>query len=118
MGDVVLTELLRDRGLLPETPSSIDAFLAGVTEDDLPHVLALAHDLRDAWLRVEYALNVQAVGRQLKLADARNARLAVVIGPDDRARGEVMVKDLTSKSQRAVPRQDVVVDLLASLDGR
>jgi hypothetical protein len=29
-----------------------------------------------------------------------------------------MVKDLTSKSQRAVPRQDVVVDLLASLDGR
>jgi histidyl-tRNA synthetase len=118
MGDVVLTELLRDRGLLPETPSSIDAFLAGVTEEDLPHVLALAHDLRDAGLRVEYALNVQAVGRQLKLADARNARLAVVIGPDDRARGEVMVKDLTSKSQRAVPRQDVVVELLASLDGR
>jgi histidyl-tRNA synthetase len=118
MGDVVLTELLRDRGLLPERPSSIDAFLAGVTEDDLPHVLALAHDLRDAGLRVEYALNVQAVGRQLKLADARNARLAVVIGPDDRARGEVMVKDLTSKSQRAVPRQGVVVDLLASLDGR
>jgi histidyl-tRNA synthetase len=118
MGDVVLTELLRDRGLLRETPSSIDAFLAGVTEDDLPHVLALAHDLRDAGLRVEYALNVQAVGRQLKLADARNARLAVVIGPDDRARGEVMVKDLTSKSQRAVPRQDLVVDLLASLDGR
>jgi histidyl-tRNA synthetase len=118
MGDVVLTELLRDRGLLPETPSTIDAFLAGVTEDDLPHVLALAHDLRDAGLRVEYALNVQAVGRQLRLADARNARLAVVIGPDDRARGEVMVKDLTSKSQRAVPRQDVVVNLLASLDGR
>jgi histidyl-tRNA synthetase len=118
MGDVVLTELLRDRGLLPETPSSIDAFLAGVTEDDLPHVLALAHDLRDAGLRVEYALNVQAVGRQLKLADARNARLAVVIGPDDRARGEVMVKDLTSKSQRAVSRQDIVVDLLGSLDGR
>jgi histidyl-tRNA synthetase len=118
MGDVVLTELLRDRGLLPETPSSIDAFLAGVTEEDLPHVLALAHDLRDAGLRVEYALNVQAVGRQLKLADARNARLAVVIGPDDRARGEVMVKDLASKAQRAVPRQDVVVELLASLDGR
>lgn len=111
MGDVVLTELLRDRGLLPETPSSIDAFLAGVTEDDLPHVLALAHELRDAGLRVEYALNVQAVGRQLKLADARNARVAVVIGPDDRARGEVMIKDLQSKSQHAVARQDVVAEL-------
>src|SRR6266481_8648882 len=70
-----------------------------ITEADLPHVLALAHELRDAGLRAEYALGPQAVGRQLKLADARNARLAVVIGPDDRARGEVMVKDLAGKSQ-------------------
>jgi histidyl-tRNA synthetase len=53
---------------------------------------------------VEYALAPQAVGKQLKLADARNARLAVVIGPDDRARGEVMVKDLTTQSQRSVAR--------------
>ena len=39
------------------------------------------------------------MGKQLKLADARNARFAVVIGPDDRARGEVMVKDLAGKGQ-------------------
>ena len=37
-------------------------------------VLALAHELRDAGLRVEYALGAQAVGKQLKLADARHAR--------------------------------------------
>ena len=45
--------------------------LAAITEDDLPHVLGLAHELRDAGLRVEYALGPQAVGKQLKLADAR-----------------------------------------------
>ena len=94
MGDVVLGELLRERGLAPADTSSIDVFLAGITDEDLPFVLALAHELRDAGLRAEYALGAQAVGKQLKLADARNARLAVVIGPDDRARGEVMVKDL------------------------
>jgi histidyl-tRNA synthetase len=108
MGDVVLAELLRDRGLVPTDVSSIDVFLAAITEDDLPHVLALAHELRDAGLRAEYALGPQAVGRQLKLADARNARLAVVIGPDDRARGEVMVKDLAGKSQQGVRRDEVV----------
>jgi histidyl-tRNA synthetase len=111
MGDVVLAELLRDRGLAPGEPASIDVFVAGVTEEDLPHVLALAHQLRDAGLRAEYALSAQAVGRQLKLADSRGARLAVVIGPDDRARGEVVVKDLAGKTQAAVARDAAITHL-------
>ncbi len=112
MGDVVLAELLRDRGLAPGEAASIDVFLAGVTEEDHPHVLALAHELRDAGLRAEYALSAQAVGKQLRLADARGARLAVVIGPDDRARGEVVVKDLEAKTQDPVPRAEVVARLV------
>ncbi|MBA3260808.1 MAG: histidine--tRNA ligase [Gemmatimonadales bacterium] len=108
MGDVVLAELLRDRGLIPGEASSIDVFLAGITEDDLPHVLALTHELRDAGLRAEYALSSQAVGKQLKLADSRRARLAIVIGPDDRARGEVMVKDLAGKAQSSIARDAVL----------
>ncbi len=113
MGDVVLAELLRERGLVPADSSSIDVFLAAITEEDLPHVLALAHELRDAGLRAEYALGPQAVGKQLKLADARNARFAVVIGPDDRARGEVMVKDLAGKGQSGVERDRVLERLSA-----
>ena len=112
MGDVVLGELLKERGLLPVDRASIDVFVAAITPDDLPHVLALAHELRDAGLRCEFALGAQAVGKQLKLADARNARAAVVVGPDDRARGEVMVKDLRGKTQRAVAREAVVAALL------
>ncbi len=108
MGDVVLAELLRERGLVPADVSTIDVFFAAVTEEDWPFVLALAHEARDAGLRAEYALGAQPVGKQLKLADARSARLAVVIGPDDRARGEVMVKDLAEKRQEAVARDQVV----------
>jgi histidyl-tRNA synthetase len=116
MGDVVLGELLRDRGLAPADDSSIDVFLAAITEADMPFVLRLAHELRDAGLRVEYALGAQAVGKQLKLADARKARFAVVIGPDDRARGEVMVKDLEGKGQEGVAR-DRIVERLAQDTG-
>jgi histidyl-tRNA synthetase len=56
-------------------------------------------------------LGPQAVGKQLKLADARNARYAVMIGPDDRARGEVMLKDLRGKGQEAVSRGRVTARL-------
>ncbi len=111
MGDVVLGELLKERGLAPAGAAALDVFVAAVTEDDVPHVLALARELRDAGLSVEYALGGQPVGKQLKLADARSARAAVVIGPDDRARGEVQLKDLATKTQRAIPRQDVVAQL-------
>lgn len=103
MGDVVLGELLKDRGLLPEPPASIDLLLAAVTPEDQPHLLALSHQLRDAGLRVEFVMGSLALGKQLRFADARRARLAVVVGPDDRARGEVQVKDLAGKTQAAVP---------------
>jgi histidyl-tRNA synthetase len=106
-GDVVLGELLKDRGLVPTVEGSIDVFIAAIQSDDVPHALQLAHQLRDAGYRVEYTLSGQAVGKQLKLADARNARIGIVIGPDDRARGEVMLKDLKLKKQEGVALEAV-----------
>jgi histidyl-tRNA synthetase len=108
IGDVVLGELLKDRGLAPPTPATIDVFVAGVTEDDLPHVLRVTHQLRDAGIRVEYALKPEALGKQLKLADSREAVLAVVIGPDDRAKGEVQLKELRNKAQHAVKNEELI----------
>ncbi|MGH7518353.1 MAG: histidine--tRNA ligase [Gemmatimonadales bacterium] len=115
MGDVVLAELLKHRGLAGPGSGSVDVFVASVTEDDVSHVLRLAHELRDAGMRVEYALAHQALGKQLKLADARRARFAVVIGPDDRARGEVVVRDLEVKSQASVSRLAAAERLTAAL---
>jgi histidyl-tRNA synthetase len=117
MGDVVLAELLRDRGLLPAESARIDVFVAFITQDDLAQALALAHQLRDAGLRVEYPLTPQAVGKQLKLADARRAKLAVVIGPDERARGELVIKDLSTGTQEAVPQASAATLIRARIHG-
>lgn len=117
MGDVVLTELLRERGKAPPTEPTVDVFLAAISHDDIAEVLGLARELRDAGLRVEYALAPQAVGKQLKLADARGARVAIVVGPDDRARGEVMVKDLRGKGQVPVSRGAVKDHVTALVQG-
>jgi histidyl-tRNA synthetase len=108
MGDVVLGELLKERGLHPALPASIDVFVASVTPDDVAHVLRLANELRTAGVRVEYALNGNALGKQLNLANTRGARFAVVIGPDDRAKGEVQLKDLANKTQEAITASSLV----------
>ncbi|MEO8199632.1 MAG: histidine--tRNA ligase [Gemmatimonadota bacterium] len=115
-GDVVLGELLKDRGLLPLTRGSIDVFIVSITGEDVPHALAHAHALREAGFRVEYTLSGQAVGKQMKLADARHARVAIVIGPDDRARDEVMIKDLELKTQHSVPVDKIVPTLAGILN--
>jgi len=111
MGDVVLSELLGERGLTAVATTGLDVFIAAVTADDQPDLLALAHELRDAGLRVEYALGGSSVRKQLELADARRSRYAVVLGPDERARGEVILRDLEAKAQRAVAREAVVAEI-------
>jgi histidyl-tRNA synthetase len=115
MGDVVLAELLKDRGVaLPAAPA-VSVVVAAVTHGDRPHVLRIVHELRDAGVGVEYALSAQPLGKQLKLGDARGADLAVVVGPDDRARGEVVVKDLRGSTQRAVPASRLLAEIAAML---
>ena len=115
MGDVVLGELLKDRDLAPTPPAAIDVFVAAIEGADVPHVLRLAHELRDAGLRVEFALSAQPISKQLRLADSRGARFAIVAGPDERARGEVMLKDLRAKSQGPVVMVELVKHLRQEL---
>jgi histidyl-tRNA synthetase len=115
MGDVVLGELLRERGLAPAPAASIDCFLAAIEEGDHPFLLGLARQLRDAGWRVEYALGHQNLGKQMKLADARGVRLVVVMGEDERARGAVVLKDLGERTQREVPLAELFGALTAVL---
>ncbi|HKI94429.1 MAG TPA: ATP phosphoribosyltransferase regulatory subunit, partial [Gemmatimonadales bacterium] len=102
MGDVVLGELLKDRGLAPMTADGLDVFLVAVTSQDVPFVLGLAHQLRDRGVSVEFALKEQAIARQLKLAAARPARFAVLIGPDEREAGSAVVRDLKEGKETRV----------------
>ena len=117
MGDVVLGEVLREKGGVSAEGSSIDVFLASITPEDIPHALAVAHQLRDAGFRVEYALTPQALGKQLKLADARNAPLAVVMAPDEWARGEAIIRDLRNGSQQTVSVSSIVTTIKACMNG-
>lgn len=107
MGDVVLGELLAERDGPAVADPSTDVFVVAVGEDDMAAVLELAGALRGRGLRVEYALRRMPVGKQLELAAARGARHAIVIGPDERARGEAVVRTLGDKQEVRVPLEEL-----------
>ena len=111
MGDVVLGELVREQARAPGAAAPLDAFLVAVTGEDQLPVVGLAHELREAGLRVEYALKHQSVAKQLKLAAARSATWAVLLGPDERAQEVAVLRRLESGTEDRVPLADVLARL-------
>ena len=103
MGDVVLGELLKERGVAPTASSELGAFLIPVGGDDLPTILQLAHALRERGISVEYGLRHAGVRKQLELASARGAARAVIVGPEERAAGMAVVRDLKGSTEAKVP---------------
>jgi histidyl-tRNA synthetase len=99
MGDVVLGELLAERGLLAPYQPQLDYYIIAVTDAERPAQKRLASRLRDAGHAISYGFKTGALGKQFKDADARGARYAVVIGPDELKAGVAVVKDMRSGNE-------------------
>jgi len=102
MGDVVLGELLRARGRLPDTAPTVDVWVAYGDAALLTEAMRIARRLRERGRSVEYALGGQQLSRQLKAADAAGAREALVLQPADLARGEAVVRRLADGTETRV----------------
>ena len=103
MGDVVLGELLKERGVAPTASIELGAFLVAVGGEDMPTMLRLAHAMREKGIAVEYGLRHAGVRKQLELASARGAPRAVIIGPEERKAGLAVVRDLRAGTEAKVP---------------
>jgi histidyl-tRNA synthetase len=109
--------VMGERGMFPvaATRTGADVLATVWNAESLGDTLALARSLRDAGLRVEVYPDADKIGKQMKYAATRGLRFAAIVGDDERAKGSVMVKDLTSGEQTAVPRAEVTGWLRARL---
>ena len=94
MGDVVLGLLLEETGKLPERAGRLDYFVIDAAAGTFPTVLQVVADLRRAGRSADYSYARRAVGKQLKEANRRGARTAVLVGD-----GAAGVKDLATGRQ-------------------
>jgi histidyl-tRNA synthetase len=60
--------------------------------------------LRAAGRRVDYPIKDVAFGKQFKLAADSGAKLALIYGDDELAKGVVKIRDLGDRTEREVPR--------------
>ena len=88
----------------------LDCFVVDTTGEDVATVLL--DELRRAGLAADRAYDGRSMKSQMKVADKSGARLAVLVGPQEMAAGEVTIRDLRSanfeQTQHTAARSDVV----------
>ncbi len=116
MGDVMLSIVLRDRGLLPQMAVNPAKVLVTVFDESrLTSSYRLATQLRLAGITAACYPEAAKLQKQLKYADRLGYRFVLLAGPDEEARGEVTVRDLSSREQTTVPAAEVVATLVKML---
>ena len=96
---------LPDTAAAAETPR---AFVVAIGDDGRPEAIRLLRELRAAGLAAQMEFEARGVKAQMKRADRLKARVTLIVGTDELARGEVTLRDMTIGEQRAVPRAGVI----------
>jgi histidyl-tRNA synthetase len=92
----------------PLAPLVPDVYAVAVEPKDDVYVLRLADTLRDRGLKVVVDPGGARLDAKLRKAARRGARVALLVGPDERARGEAVVRDMRLKTQVSVPEREVL----------
>lgn len=101
-----LLAALSARGLTAETAFDGPVVVLVMDRDAIPGYLAMVKELRTAGIRAELYMGTAGMKAQLKYADKRQSRVAVIEGGDERARGEVTLKDLALGAEQAKQVKD------------
>jgi len=110
MGDVVLGELLRARGLMPSAAPAVDFWIAAADRGREAEVMRVATALRAEGRSAEYALRPQQLGKQFKAASAAGATYAVVLPPGYTHGDALTVRSLSDGTERSVTLAALVAE--------
>ena len=103
MGDVVLLELLKERGLLPKFDATTDVFVLIEDEGLRQPSLRLIHDLRAADYAVDYPLTPAKPDKQFKRAQELKVAFTVRLEDDSYAR----IRNLKTREEVVAGANDV-----------
>ena len=107
MGDVVLLELLKSRGLLPAFDSHIEAFCLIEDETLRGPSLKLVQHLRESGYAVDYFFTPTKSDKQFKRAMELKARFTVKLEITAQQELVVRMKNLQTREEKVVAPPDL-----------
>lgn len=102
-------------GMVEASSTPAEVFVPQFDAERLGEYQAIARQLRSAGFRVEVFPEAKGLGKQLKYADRKGHRLAVIAGEDEFARGEWQIKNLKVRGEPLNVPTESLADTLRSL---
>jgi histidyl-tRNA synthetase len=100
--------VMEELAMLPMTPTVSQVLVTVFARDFFGESLKVASELRSAGICAEVYVNDDKLKKQLDYANKKGIPLVIIIGPDEKEKGEVVLKDMEQKIQATVPRQELV----------
>ena len=107
---------LRNAKLLPPCPSVADVYVANLGADMAAPAFAFAQSLRAQGVKAECDLAGRSLKAQFKYADKIGARLVILVGGDEYARGDVKIRDMQTKEEAELPLEKAAEEILRLLN--
>ena len=107
IGDMTFALLLEQRGLMPTFVQAPDVYCVIGGEAERRAAFADIQALRAMGYRVDYPLKEVAFGKQFKTASDSGAKLALIYGAEELAKGIVKIRDLGDRTESEVASSNV-----------
>jgi len=110
-----LLAAMEELGMIEKVATPAAVFIPYFDKHRLHDYLKMAAAVRAAGIGVEVFPEPKKLGQQLKYADRRGFRVALIAGDNEFGSGTCQVKDLLSSEQQDVQLQDDAASLIATL---
>ena len=101
----------------PATPVVPDVYAVALDAADELYVLHLASSVRALGYRVVFDPGPARLDAKLRKAVKRGARVALIVGPEEREKKQIVIRDMRAKTQTSVAEQELLSTVGPMLGG-
>ena len=107
IGDMTFGLLLEERGLMPTIVKAPDIYVVIGGELERKVAFGAIRSLRALGYSVDYPFKDLGFGKQFKAAAESGAKLALIFGSDEVAKGSVKIRDMAVRSEEEIARSEL-----------
>jgi histidyl-tRNA synthetase len=97
------------------TPPGPDVYAVALDARDELYVFHLASTLRGSGLRVVFDPGSGRLDARLRRAAKRGASVVLLVGPEEREKGQLVIRDMRSKTQTSVAERELLSSITQTL---
>jgi histidyl-tRNA synthetase len=107
VGDVVLGDLLKELGKIPQIKRTCDLFIVSF-DKNVDNLLKTVKKIREAGLSVQYPLKLGNFTKQMKQADEAGAKIVLFVGSQEENEGNYKIKIMESGEEKILPMEQIL----------